>query len=190
MAPSARDSTGFGRRTCSRASACPRSVPWMKLSGSALSALSAFPLSLLATELISRRVNMTSHRAVASTLVLVYFLMILAVLVFSLGGSFALVLLGLWLTGALRTIRNPLMETWIKSAYRIRMARDSAFDSRSGRRFRADRRRPGRRRHWIDVINTHRDQHLRLDAPADSGRHPAHASSGHLLNSGKLVREI
>lgn len=73
----------------------------------------AVPLSLLATELIRRRVDMTSHRAVALTLFVVYALMLLAVLSFSLGGSFALVLLGLWLTGALRTIRNPLMETWI-----------------------------------------------------------------------------
>ena len=71
------------------------------------------PLSLLATELIRRRVDMTSHRAVALTLFVVYALMVLAVLSFTLGGSFGMVLLGLWLTGALRTVRNPLMETWI-----------------------------------------------------------------------------
>ena len=71
------------------------------------------PLSLLATELIRRRVDMTSHRAVALTLFVVYALMVLAVLSFSLGGSFGMVLLGLWLTGALRAVRNPLMETWI-----------------------------------------------------------------------------
>ena len=71
------------------------------------------PLSLLATEFIRRRVDVTSNRAVALTLLVAYVLMIASVLSFSLGGSFAMVLLGLWLTGALRTVRNPLMDTWI-----------------------------------------------------------------------------
>lgn len=73
----------------------------------------SMPLSLLATELIHRRVDMTSHRAVALTLLGVYLVMIGSVLSFSLGGSFAWVLFGLWLTGALRTVRNPLMDAWI-----------------------------------------------------------------------------
>ncbi len=77
--------------------------------------ISAFgtPFSLLATELIRRRVDVTSSRAVAMTLLVVYGVMIVSVLSFSLGGSFLMVLIGLWLTGALRQVRNPLMEVWI-----------------------------------------------------------------------------
>ena len=71
------------------------------------------PFSLLATELIRRRVDVTSSRAVAMTLLVVYAVMIVSVLSFSLGGSFLMVLIGLWLTGALRQVRNPLMEAWI-----------------------------------------------------------------------------
>ena len=71
------------------------------------------PLSLMATEVIRRRVNLSSSRAVAATLTAVYSMMIFSVLLFVLGERFELVLLGLWLTGALRTIRNPLMEAWI-----------------------------------------------------------------------------
>lgn len=71
------------------------------------------PLSLMATEMIRRRVNLSSSRAVAVTLAAVYSMMIFSVLLFVLGERFELVLLGLWLTGALRTIRNPLMEAWI-----------------------------------------------------------------------------
>ncbi len=71
------------------------------------------PFSLLATELIRRRVDVTSSRAVAMTLLAVYGVMIVSVLSFSLGGSFLMVLIGLWLTGALRQVRNPLMEAWV-----------------------------------------------------------------------------
>jgi len=71
------------------------------------------PLSLMATEVIRRRVNLSSSRAVAATLAAVYSMMIFSVLLFVLGERFELVLLGLWLTGALRTIRNPLMEAWM-----------------------------------------------------------------------------
>ena len=71
------------------------------------------PLSLVATEVIRRRVNLSSSRAVVRTLTAVYGLMIFSVLLFTLGGRFEWTLLGLWMTGALRTIRNPLMDVWI-----------------------------------------------------------------------------
>ena len=71
------------------------------------------PLSLVATEVIRRRVNLSSSRAVVRTLTAVYGLMIASVLLFTLGGRFEWTLLGLWMTGALRTIRNPLMDVWI-----------------------------------------------------------------------------
>ena len=42
-----------------------------------------------------------------------YVAIIASILLFTLGESFALVLLALWLAQAARQIRNPLMETWI-----------------------------------------------------------------------------
>ena len=70
-------------------------------------------LSLIATEAIRRRVNLASSRAVVRALAAVYALMIFSALLFILGDRFEWALVGLWMTGALRTIRNPLMETWI-----------------------------------------------------------------------------
>lgn len=71
------------------------------------------PLSLLAMEYIRRGVDMTSNRSVTLALTAVYVAMIGGVLLFTLGESFALLLVGLWITGAMRAIRNPLMEAWI-----------------------------------------------------------------------------
>ena len=73
----------------------------------------AMPLTLAATEVIRRRLDVSDGRLVAATLIGVYVVMICSVLLFTLGESFALVLLGLWLTQAARGIRNPLMESWI-----------------------------------------------------------------------------
>ena len=71
------------------------------------------PLSLLTLEYIGRRVDMTSNRSVSISLAIVYVAMIAGVLLFTLGQSFPLALFGLWITGAMRAIRNPLMENWI-----------------------------------------------------------------------------
>ena len=73
----------------------------------------SMPLTLAATELLRRRLDMTDGSRVAYTLIGVYALLIGSVLLFILADSFALALLGLWLTGAARAIRNPLMEAWI-----------------------------------------------------------------------------
>lgn len=73
----------------------------------------SMPLSLGATELLRRRLDLTDGRLVAKTLMLIYVVMIGSVLLFTLGQSFALILLGLWLTQAARQVRNPLMEAWI-----------------------------------------------------------------------------
>lgn len=73
----------------------------------------SMPLSLGATEVLWRRLDMSNGRSVAKTLMLVYVVMIGSVLLFTLGESFALILLGLWLTQAARQVRNPLMEAWI-----------------------------------------------------------------------------
>lgn len=77
-----------------------------------ISAIS-MPLTLAATELLRRRLDMTDGPRVAYTLIGVYALLIGSVLLFILADIFALALLGLWLTGAARAIRNPLMEAWI-----------------------------------------------------------------------------
>lgn len=73
----------------------------------------SMPLSLLATETIRRRVNLANSRAVVRALAAVYGMMIISALLFILSDRFEWALAGLWMTGALRTIRNPLMETWI-----------------------------------------------------------------------------
>lgn len=73
----------------------------------------SMPLSLLATEVIRRRVNLADSAAVAAILMAVYALMIGSVLLFALGEGFEWVLIGFWLAGALRRVRNPLMEAWV-----------------------------------------------------------------------------
>ncbi len=73
----------------------------------------SMPLTLGATEYIHRRLDLSNGRLVALTLTVVYLVMIGSVLLFVLGESFALILVGFWLTQATRGIRNPLMEAWI-----------------------------------------------------------------------------
>lgn len=73
----------------------------------------SMPLSIGVTEVLRRRLDLSDGRRVARALMLVYMVMIASVLLFTLGESFALILLGLWLTQAARQVRNPLMEAWI-----------------------------------------------------------------------------
>ncbi len=73
----------------------------------------SMPLSLGATELLRRRLDLNSSRLVTLALGGAYVAIIASILLFTLGESFALVLLALWLAQAARQIRNPLMETWI-----------------------------------------------------------------------------
>ena len=73
----------------------------------------SMPLTLGATEVLRRRLDLTDGRSVALTLAAVYVVMIGGVLVFTLGDSFALILLGFWLAQAARSVRNPLMDAWI-----------------------------------------------------------------------------
>lgn len=71
------------------------------------------PVTLLATELINRRVDLGNSRAVAQILSVVYVGLIISVLIFAQGQSFFIVLIGLWVTGMLRTMQHPLMSAWI-----------------------------------------------------------------------------
>lgn len=73
----------------------------------------SIPVTIVATEWISRNVKMTDSHAVARVLSVVYAGMILSVLVFALGQNFLLILCGLWITNMLRSVRHPLMEAWI-----------------------------------------------------------------------------
>lgn len=73
----------------------------------------SMPLCLAATEVLRRRLDFADGRRVAAALIAVYIVMIGSVLLFVYGGSFAWALVGLWLVGATRGIRNPLMEAWI-----------------------------------------------------------------------------
>lgn len=71
------------------------------------------PVTLIATELLRRNVDFNNSRAVARVLSVVYISLIGSVLLFAQSQHFLLVLLGLWITGSLRTVRHPLMEAWI-----------------------------------------------------------------------------
>jgi len=73
----------------------------------------SMPLTLAATEVLRRRLDLSDNRRVVLTLIGVYAALIGSVLLFVLAERIALVLLGLWLTGAARAVRNPLMEAWI-----------------------------------------------------------------------------
>ncbi len=73
----------------------------------------SMPLCLAATEVLRRRLDFADGRRVAAALIAVYIVMIGSVLLFVYGDSFAWALVGLWLVGATRGIRNPLMEAWI-----------------------------------------------------------------------------
>ena len=73
----------------------------------------AMPLTLGATEVMRRRLDLSSGRKLALALAGVYVVMISSVLLFTLGETFALALLGFWLTQAARGVRNPLQEAWI-----------------------------------------------------------------------------
>ena len=73
----------------------------------------SMPLCLAATEVFRRRLDFADGRRVAAALISVYIVMILGVLLFAHGGSFAWALVGLWLAQAARGVRNPLMDAWI-----------------------------------------------------------------------------
>lgn len=73
----------------------------------------SMPVTLIATELLRRRLDFSDSRRVAWTLITVYAALICSVLLFSLGERFAVALLGLWLAQTARAIRNPLLEAWV-----------------------------------------------------------------------------
>lgn len=75
--------------------------------------LVSMPITLIATEIVRRRVDMSNSRTIAQILSVVYTSMIASVLLFALGGQFWLMLIGLWITNSLRSVSYPLVEAWI-----------------------------------------------------------------------------
>jgi len=73
----------------------------------------SMPATLIATELVRRRVDLTDSHTIAKVLSVVYAGLSASVLVFALGGHFLLVLIGLWFAQMFRTVSYPLTEAWI-----------------------------------------------------------------------------
>jgi MFS transporter, DHA3 family, tetracycline resistance protein len=71
------------------------------------------PVTLVAIELVRRRVDLSDNDAIVRTLTWVFGIMIVCVLIFALSEIFLLALLGLWIIQMLMAIVRPLMEAWI-----------------------------------------------------------------------------
>lgn len=70
-------------------------------------------LSIGAAELLRRRLDTTSHTAVARTLLGVNALLALGVIVFGLSGNFVLALATWWAVTLLRRVNTPLVTAWL-----------------------------------------------------------------------------
>jgi DHA3 family tetracycline resistance protein-like MFS transporter len=70
-------------------------------------------LSILATEIVRRRVDTTNHRAVAWTLFGINALRIAAIVVFGIVGSFGLALAAFWTNAVLRRTNIPIYTAWL-----------------------------------------------------------------------------
>lgn len=70
-------------------------------------------ISVVVAEVLRRRLDTTSHRAVARTLLAVSALLSLTVIVFGLSGNFALALATWWAVTLLRRLNTPLVTAWL-----------------------------------------------------------------------------
>ena len=70
-------------------------------------------LSILATEVVRRRLDMNSHRAIAWTLFAINALRIAAIVVFGLAANFTLALAAFWTTTVLRRTNVPIYTAWL-----------------------------------------------------------------------------
>lgn len=71
------------------------------------------PLVLIATEWVRRKADLTNGHSISRVLLVVYVGLTVSVLVFALGDSFILILVGLWLAGVFRSVTHPMTEAWI-----------------------------------------------------------------------------
>ena len=73
----------------------------------------AMLLTIGATEIVRRRLDTTSHLAVARVLFASTALLMAGVVGFSLAGNFALALIGLWAVSVVRRVNEPVYTAWI-----------------------------------------------------------------------------
>lgn len=73
----------------------------------------AMLLSLIATEVISRRIEVTNQRTLARTLMGLDALLIVSVIGFGLAGNFALAVATYWMAVMLRVTNSPLYSIWL-----------------------------------------------------------------------------
>jgi len=73
----------------------------------------SIPLTLLTTEWVRRRVDLTDSRSVVNALFASGIGLIVVVLMVALSPVFGAVLIGLWAMRALFSVTEPLLETWI-----------------------------------------------------------------------------
>lgn len=78
-------------------------------------------LSIAGTELVRRRVRMTSHRAVTRTLFMIEALLVAGLVTFGLATNFALALAAYWAVGLLRQMSDPLTTAWINQSVESRV---------------------------------------------------------------------
>lgn len=71
------------------------------------------PLQLVAAEIMRRRLDMTSHAAVARTLLVINTLLIVSICGFALAGDFPLAVAMFWSAGVLRNLHSPLYIAWL-----------------------------------------------------------------------------
>ncbi len=71
------------------------------------------PLKLIASEVARRRLDMTSHVAVARTLLAINTLLIVSIIGFALAGNFPLAVTAYWCAGVLRGLHTPLYTVWL-----------------------------------------------------------------------------
>lgn len=75
--------------------------------------VAAMLLSIVATELLDRRMPEITDRVAARALLLIDSLRLISLLVFALAGNFALAALAFCITSMLRTISGPLYNVWL-----------------------------------------------------------------------------
>lgn len=71
------------------------------------------PVSLIATEIVRRRVNLASNHAVMRTLMLLFLAVSLSAMLFALSDNFLVMLLGIWLVRIIMAMISPLMKIWL-----------------------------------------------------------------------------
>jgi DHA3 family tetracycline resistance protein-like MFS transporter len=74
------------------------------------------PFSLVASEIVRRRIDTTSHFAVAGYLSAINGLLIVTVIGFALAGNFAIAVAAMWATQLLRRTNAPLKSVWVNQS--------------------------------------------------------------------------